>query len=302
VSSSKDTQQQIETMLCFLAARWISEDRDADNFVVVDKPDVSNRNDPAADLLCRDSVGLLLVEHTELQHFEQAVSTSVDLRRMFDGQGVRVARPEGAQWQLRVPEGWIRQHRKRARAAGEEVASWVRSQLTDDLVAGAAVGQSARFAGEGSPVIWRWTTHPIRPEADGGGLVRVAVQVGNQTTVDERLDRVASKVLSDKMVKFDYPAAQGATSVLVLEDQDWSLGPVPIPTSRAMAAAAKNLNVGLPDHIVLIGTAFGNLLGWHIWDSVSWHHDRWDAFRQWPDEVHHFSQLHAHRIASDRRR
>jgi hypothetical protein len=91
-----------------------------------------------------------------------------------------------------------------------------------------------------------------------------------------------------------------ASSVLVIEDRDWSLGPVPVPTSRAMAEAAETSDVGLPDHILLIGTAFGNLLGWHIWNSLSWHHERLDAFRQWPEEVHHFSQLHSQRVDAER--
>jgi hypothetical protein len=289
-------------MLCLLAARWISEDRGADSFVVVDKPDASNRTDPAADLLCCDSVGQLAVEHTELQHFDRAVSTGVDLERMFDGFGIHVPRPQAAQWQLLVPEGWIRQHRKRARAVGHDVAGWVRSQLSDEILENAQVGPRLMFDGDASPALWRWTTYPILPEGNSGGLVGIALQLGNRTTVNERLDRIAKKALGDKMLKFDQPAALGATSVLVLEDQDWSLGPVPIPTSQAMAKAASTLDAGIPDHIVLIGTSFGDLLGWHLWNSVSWYHDRSDAFRQWPDDVHHFSQLHAERIASGRRR
>ena len=160
MGATKDLRREIEVMLCTLAAEWVSQDRGGTELTITSKqPDVSNRRDPSVDLECRDHFGRILVEHTQLDHFEGAVAAGVNLQRMFAGDyGVRVECPEGAQWQLRIPERWLRRNRKSLRDAGDELAEWVRRELADESIFNRLSTVPLWIHGQDSPHLWRWTT------------------------------------------------------------------------------------------------------------------------------------------------
>ena len=85
MAERRDEQDQREEHLCQLGANWVSEQRDGDEAVKIDKPDSRIRNSKAIDYVARDSIGSIAVEHTKIEPF---IGEFTDSRRtigFFDG-------------------------------------------------------------------------------------------------------------------------------------------------------------------------------------------------------------------------
>lgn len=183
-----------------LAATYVADVWGTGPVVVVGRPDELDRENPAVDLLVEDNLGLIAVEHTRVEAFEQQIKWSSHLRLVLPEGGVRTAFEHSSHLQVCLNAEQLQSVRVREadafRAALADLIETVAPSLV--MTGRPQDGVRSGLSVEGvSVTIGRWANDVELVPADS--LARV-VMAAPEDRDELRLDRVR-RAVEEKMPK-----------------------------------------------------------------------------------------------------
>jgi hypothetical protein len=254
--------------VCLAVAGLIADRRNGGRVTVDAIPEQDERNAQAVEMMARDGVGPIALEHTTIEPFPGSIEASAFLRKVFPRHSIEVPGID--------PESWYTLGIRPLTLAGAaKDTDLVRAQITEWMERTAPTltlstfRRTERFA-ESAEGELPLPVFLARTEGVEGSPFNGKVSVGFVPPDDRehlREDRVF-RALEAKLPKLLTARPEDGTAVLVLETFDLPLTN-PWVVGEALRAASARCDHALPEYVVLIIT-IDEPLSCVIYDHGTW--------------------------------
>jgi hypothetical protein len=236
--------------LCLAAAQRLAQRRDGGVLRAIRHPDNEDRTDSAIDLIAEDDIGAIAVEHTVLETFEGQTTDNVRFQQLLGDMTDRIGDtlPTPGHYHLAVPVEGVAGVKSTDRVKSE-IAAWVRDKAPTLPIPSIPPKEKNSVAGVPPDAPLPMVLRRFR---DGPQGVVWCVRATPEDLAELSVLR-ARTALGHKARELEVYRSQGATTILLLEIQDFVLtnaGAV----ATAVETAAKHFDGPLPDLIVAVET------------------------------------------------
>lgn len=257
-----------DARLSFAAGQFVANHRQGGVVTLVARPELEERTLRSVELVMRDHVGELAIEHTRIEAFEGQIVDPLEIAPYADGLEHRIddRLPPGSRFELVLDVG-AASGVKPSAARLDRIADWVALEAPG-LVDGRPGVQGGHMVKAAPPDLPFPATLSRWPVADGSALPAFSVRTWRPEDLEERRLTRVSRALADKLSKLLTARSGGREALLVLESND-----IQLSNAWSIAEAVRESAGGfaeLPEWIVLVESETDPPSGWIIRAEGAW--------------------------------
>lgn len=257
-----------DARLSFAAGELVANHRQGGAVTLVTCPELEERTLPSVELVTRDHVGELAIEHTRIEAYEGQIVDPIEIAPYAERLADRLADrlPPGSRFEL-VLDVRAANGVKPSVARLDRIAEWVALEAPG-LVDGRPGVQGGHMVKAAPPDLPFPATLSRWPVADEVVLPAFSVRTWRPEDLEERRLARASRAFADKLPKLLSARTGGREALLILESND-----IQLSNAWTIAEAVQKAAGGfadLPEWIVLVESETTPPFGWIIRAEGAW--------------------------------